>query len=82
MDYAASKKVIDYFVPIFRLREMDRLVDFPIFCGHGRQLVILPVCFYAHQSFSEKGSNLSGKNLLPRGANSYRLELSPFSERD
>ena len=29
---------------------------------------------------SEKGSILKGKNLLPQGANSFLLELTPFQK--
>ena len=32
------------------------------------------VFFVAHQYHSEKGSTLTGKNLLPWGANSFLLE--------
>ena len=39
----------------------------------------LPVFFSVHQTPSEKGSTLKGKNLL-RGANSFLIELIPFLE--
>ena len=41
----------------------------------------LPVCFSEHQTPSEKGSTLKGKNLLPRAANSFLLEWTYFKKR-
>ena len=41
---------------------------------------MIPVCFPAHKSLSDKGSTLKGKNLLPRGAKSFLLEQSLFLE--
>ena len=34
----------------------------------------------ANQPPSEKGSTLKGKNLFPRGANSFLLEQTPFQK--
>ena len=36
--------------------------------------------FYCIQTPSEKGSTLNGKNFLPKGANSFLLELTPFQK--
>ena len=46
---------------------------------HGRQLQWLPVCLPAHQSPSEKGPTLKGKNLFPRGAYSFFFRIYPFN---
>ena len=43
---------------------------------HKRQTLRRPVCFSAHQSPSEKGSSIKGKDLLPTVANSFFLLLS------
>ena len=48
--------------------ELLHLVDFPPFL-QGRQLLWLPVSFSEHDTPSDKGSTLRGKNLLPRGEN-------------
>ena len=37
-------------------------------------LLLLPVCLSAHQTLSDYGSTQNGKNLLPFGAESIRLE--------
>ena len=43
-----------------------KLIDFLPFL-QGRQIMWLFVCFPAHQTPSEKGCTLKGKNLFPRG---------------
>ena len=55
------------------------LVDFPPFLQESL-LLRQSVCFPAHQAVahqanpSAKGSTLQGKNLLPRGVNSFIVE--------
>ena len=38
-------------------------------------------CVLVHQVLSEKVSTIKGKNLLPRGANSFLLEYTPFQKK-
>ena len=50
------------------------LVDFfGIFCREDN-LLVTSYLLTQHQAPSQKGSTLKGKNLLPRGANSFLLE--------
>ena len=64
------------------LKELDQQLNF----YQGRQLLWIPVCFTVGQTPSEKGSTLTGKNLLPRGggggANSFCIEKTPFQKGD
>ena len=39
------------------------------------------ICCPAHKVLSEKGSTLNGKNLLPKGANSFLLGYTKFETR-
>ena len=59
-------------------RDLIDLVDTPPFL-QGRQLLWLAVCLTVHQAHSEKGSSLSGKQLLPLEA-IFSLKSSFFSE--
>ena len=58
------------------LRGQHRLGEFSAFFDKGKLLCenFCDVCFSAHKIPSEKVSTLKGKNLLPRGANSFLLE--------
>ena len=49
-----------------------------------RETTLVTSCFaFLHtKSPSEKGSTLKGKNLLPKGANSFHFRVDPFSEGD
>ena len=62
---------------------------FDVMCLLGRSYLLFlwgrqpfwssAVCFLVHQTASEKGSTLKGKNLLPScGANSFFLEQTSF----
>ena len=51
------------------------LVDFPPFFTKETTFVI-SVCFPPQPAPSEKGTTPKRKNLLPRGANSFLLELT------
>ena len=42
--------------------------------------IVLSVCIPAHQVPSEKVFILTGKNLLPQGANSFLLEWTPLQK--
>ena len=69
----------NYLDTLTQKKELDTHSGFLPFL-QGRQILLLPVSFPAHLVPSEKGSTLKGKNLLPRGANSFLLEKIPFQK--
>ena len=67
----AHQSIVPYQVCAFfysYLRDWIHLVDFPPFFTI---FVTYSLIFCTSKGLSEKGSTLTGKNLLPRGANSY-----------
>ena len=52
---------------------------FPTLCT--RETIFVTSCLFpAHHPSNEKGSTLKGKNLFPKGANSFLLEMTTFQK--
>ena len=71
--FPLEQSLIDMY-HLFTLNRLNILGIFKTFVGKGDNFCDCLVASLATESFFEKKSTLKGKNLLPLGANSFRLE--------
>ena len=63
-------------------KELDTLDRFYAISAKGDNFCDFLFSFQYTKSLLKKGSTLKGKNLLPRGANSFLLDWTPFQTRE